>query len=64
MSKTIRVRPVEGQGLLPLEAAPKRRLDREMEVPDTRYYRHALAKGSIELASAPTKPARSAKAEG
>lgn len=45
---TLRVRPVEGRSL-PLETAPRRRVDRPMQVPNAEYYRRAIARGDIEL---------------
>lgn len=47
-TETIHVRPVEGRAL-PLEAHPRRRVEREMRVPNTEYYRRAIARGDIEL---------------
>jgi hypothetical protein len=58
MNDTIRVVPVEGRSL-PLEQAPRRRVDREMDVPNTAYYRRALSRGDIARA-----PEKSAKREG
>ncbi len=55
MAITIRVVPVEGR-TLPVEGAPSRNVDSEREVPNTAYYRRAIARGDIELA--PAKPAR------
>lgn len=62
--QTIRVGPVKGRRL-PLETEPKRRVDREMDVPNTAYYRRAIARGDIERVSdKPAPKARPAREEG
>ena len=53
---TIQVRPVEGRAL-PRENAPKARISEECPVPNSAYYRRALARGDIELATAPKQKA-------
>ena len=53
---TIAVRPVEGRSL-PLENAPRRRITEAMRVPNTAYYRRAIAKGDIALDDASAAPA-------
>lgn len=62
--QTIRVVPVEGRSL-PIEGRPRRRVDKEMDVPNTAYYRKALGRGDIARAaeSTPAK-AKTPKAEG
>lgn len=60
MADMIRVRPVEGRSL-PLEKAPRRRVDREMEVPNRVYYRRALSRGDIARAEQPKKPRRASE---
>lgn len=57
---TIAIRPVEGR-TLPLESAPRRRVDKPMRVPNTDYYRRAIAKGDIERDDTTTEPASPAK---
>lgn len=49
-SDTIQIKPVDGRSL-PLEHHPRRRVEREMRVPNTAYYRRAIAKGDIALAT-------------
>jgi hypothetical protein len=64
MADTILVAPVEGASL-PLEANPRRRVDREMAVPNTRYYREAIRKGDLVDVVAAKKAAKAApKKEG
>lgn len=53
---TIAICPVEGRSL-PLETAPRRRVDKPMRVPNTDYYRRAIAKGDIALDDTSTEPA-------
>lgn len=48
---TLKVRPVEGRSL-PRENAPKTRITEECPVPNSPYYRRAIARGDIELADA------------
>lgn len=55
---TIRIKPVEGKSL-PFETQPRRRVDAEVTVPNTAYYRRAVARGDVDLCaehkpSAPT----------
>lgn len=54
----IEVTAVEGRSL-PREDAPRRRVEGTMKVPNTLYYRRALSRGDIKLASE-TKPAEAA----
>lgn len=53
---TLAIRPVEGR-TLPLESAPRRRVDKPIRVPNTDYYRRAIAKGDIALDDTTTEPA-------
>lgn len=50
MATTIRIVPVEGR-TLPIEGAPTRDVVGEMDVPNTAYYRRAIARGDIAIAS-------------
>lgn len=45
----IRIKPVEGKSL-PLEAQPRRRVTQVTTVPNTAYYRRAIARGDVALA--------------
>lgn len=45
---TLHVKPVENRSL-PLEAHPRRRVTAPTRVPNTDYYRRAIAKGDIAL---------------
>jgi hypothetical protein len=52
MADTMKIKPVEGRSL-PLESNPRKRIERECEVPASSYYRRAIDAGDIQLASAP-----------
>lgn len=58
MGDMIRVLPVEGRTMV-RESDPRQRITTECEVPDTAYYRRALARG--DLATAGTKAKSAAK---
>ena len=49
----IRIKPVEGKSL-PLEAQPRRRVMQTTTVPNTAYYRRAIARGDVALAEPAT----------
>lgn len=49
---TIRIKPVDGKSL-PFETSPRRRVTAEVTVPNTAYYRRAVARGDVELCAEP-----------
>lgn len=54
MTRDLKVEPVEGVKL-PLADNPAHTINGTTVVPDTAYYRRALARGAIKLATTPTK---------
>lgn len=58
--KKLKVKSVEGR-TLPLAHDPKRHVAGTMEVPDAVYYRRALARGDIALATTTESAAKKEK---
>lgn len=63
MSDTLKVRAVPGR-TLPREDDSRKYVEGTTEVPNTRYYRRAIAVGDLELVTEKPAPARAPKTEG